>query len=39
MSMDESIKADIAVDMSEVKNEEIDYSGIENTTVLAGNAA
>lgn len=30
MSMDESIKADIAVDMSEVKNEEVDFAGLEN---------
>ena len=39
MSMDESIKTDISVDMSEVKNEEVDYTGLENSNVIIGDAA
>lgn len=39
MSMDESIKADIAVDMSEVKNEEVEYPAVEQAAVLMDGAA
>jgi len=34
MSMDESIKTDISVDMSEVKNEDVDYAEVEVVDVL-----